>query len=416
MIGTSAAEPLPGLSALRPGPGSTDRELEDALADVRSALSAGQTVGSLFRGAHRDLALGSAQKRDVAAGRLLGLDEAGVPFVAGSRDEAATQIVAVRTSPVAELDPLAPEWTRALKTRSTRGPFVNAFGENVWIDTFLLPRLVNLQVRTAFGRQRLIARMPIRGALTAGSRLKLTAGSLWLPARELVPGRTPEEFVGLRIGGGTVEITGTPSASGDTISVAGRWQIVFKLRLASPPSPQPTTGPGSDATNAKITLPNSLTLVFASGHPATVQLANAEATAWGSSIRFARTLRALGEALRICRGTFEHLVDRPIGCDQAVRLGAAGDGDVRTGSWRSGGRWVSLAGARRNSEGELGWARQAGRRAQGRPVACSRDAARVAIGQPGGGGSGAPSIRLPTRFHLGRAWKSPAPWARSSSI
>ena len=291
------ADLLQPLSALRTSKSVTQSDLDAALRDVRASADGGQSPASILSGAHRDVLLGgttasvphAADAIRLAAAALEPFGAAAVATVPLPGGAASRSLVSVRTSPIAEADPLAPAWTRGLKPSVSRGPFVNAAGERFWIDTFLLPELVDVVVQTGIpGASRLLARLPLRRGLVPAARRRLAAGSVWFPANVLVQGRPPAEFVGTRVTGGLLELEGVASASGSTITLAGAWRMKLVLQLDAPPNPAPAAGPGADATKAVVTLPATVTIALDAARALTIDLADGSAAAFGTTVAFAR--------------------------------------------------------------------------------------------------------------------------------
>ena len=172
-------------------------------------------------------------------------------------------LVRVRALPVAAADPLARDWSRAQTPNATRGPFVNDAGQRFWIDTFVLPELVDIVAATGIaGAARLLARLPLRRGRAPVRRRQLAAGSVWLSANVLVKNRPPSEFVGARVTGGSLELQGVSSVSGSVITLGGAWRMKIVLKLAAPPTSAATTGPGVDAADAVVTLPAAVTITL----------------------------------------------------------------------------------------------------------------------------------------------------------
>ena len=283
-----ALNPLETLGPLRAARGASERDLTAALTDVRAALDAGQARRSMLAGAHRDLAAGRALHREMDGRLLLELERADPIAPDPAPGQAPSSLVAVRSSPIVHLDPLAPEWARTMRPHASRGPFVNDLGERFWIDTFLLPRLVSIVVHTGvLGRPRLLAKVTVRG--DAGPRVALGAGSLWLSARELVGTRPAGEFVGFRISGGTMELDGLVSATADTLTLSGAWSFRLKVAPDAPRHPARAEGPGADATEARVTLPDDVTIALGATHPAQVTCGRLRARAYGSDVQLRRT-------------------------------------------------------------------------------------------------------------------------------
>ncbi|MDQ6916327.1 MAG: hypothetical protein M3023_00725 [Pseudomonadota bacterium] len=201
--------------------------------------------------------------------------------------------ISVRTAPLAAADPLAPQWARAMRPSATRGPFVNALGERFWIDTFAITRLVTIEAQTgAPNVTRILARVPMSRRPAVALRRRLSAGSVWLPARVLVPGRPDNEFVGVRIRGGTIRLDGIANAADATITLGGAWRLDLQLQLDAPANPGPAAGPGADAAEASITLPASVALKLDHTGAMTIDVAAASATAYDTSFDLERSADA----------------------------------------------------------------------------------------------------------------------------
>ncbi len=292
-------DPLLVLGSLRPEHGATRRDLDEALRDVRAALDGGQNTESLGGTAQRDLSLvqTAASRSSTAIADLPGPTPfpgttltARSPAVSLDTAVTARTVVRIRTLPLVDVDPLAPAWSRAMRPSASHGPFVNELGERFWIDTFLLPRLVTVFAQAGpLNVARVIARLPLSRRLTATVRRRLGGGSVWLPAQILVPGRPPDEFVGVGIRGGTVELDGITASTNSSITLGGNWKFLLHLQLNAPQNPSPSSGPGTDATHAVVNLPATMTLALDSTGTMTVGLGNSSATAYGSAFDLSRT-------------------------------------------------------------------------------------------------------------------------------
>jgi hypothetical protein len=289
MADTLKPDPLSTLGTLLADHGVTHRELDEALRDVRSALEGGQKATSLFNATHRDLSL-----LETIVSRLplavAGVTSPEVPF---DSTVTARTVVNIRTSPLLNADPLAPAWSRGLHPSATRGPFVNELGERFWIDTFLLPALVTISAQTGpFNIQRMIARVPLGRGVIATARRRLGSGTVWLPAQILVHGRPTNEFVGVRIRGGSLQLDGITASSSSTITLGGSWRFVMRLQLAAPSNPTPAEGSGSDAAHAVVNLPATMTLTLDASGKMTVELDNSNATVYGTAFALNRNAGA----------------------------------------------------------------------------------------------------------------------------
>jgi len=287
-------DPLLALSALRTSGNATQSDLDAALHDIRTTVSSGQSWSSILSGAHHDVLLASrtasvphvAESLRPAASVVprFGMPVPIEPLPAGV---AGRRLVSVRTLPVAAADPLARDWSRAQTPNATRGPFVNDAGQRFWIDTFVLPELVDIVATTGIaGAARLLARLPLRRGRPPVRRRQLAAGSVWLSANVLVKNRPPSEFVGVRVTGGSLELQGVSSVSGSVVTLGGAWRMKIVLKLAAPSTPAPTTGPGVDAANAVVTLPVTVAIALDASGALSIDLAEAKANAYGTTVDF----------------------------------------------------------------------------------------------------------------------------------
>jgi hypothetical protein len=287
-------DPLLALSALRTSGTATQSDLDAALHDIRTTVSSGQSWSSILSGAHHDVLLASrtasvphvAESVRPAASVVprFGMPIPIEPLPAGV---AGRRLVSVRTLPVAAADPLARDWSRAQTPNATRGPFVNDAGQRFWIDTFVLPELVDIVATTGIaGAARLLARLPLRRGRPPVRRRQLAAGSVWLSANVLVKNRPPSEFVGARVTGGSLELQGVSSVSGSVVTLGGAWRMKIVLKLVAPPQPAPATGPGVDAANAVVTLPATVTITLDASGALSIDLAEAKANAYGTTVDF----------------------------------------------------------------------------------------------------------------------------------
>jgi len=262
----STADAFLSLGALRPGERTSDSDLASAMREVSAATEAGQPAMSLFAGIHRDLAGGETVSR----------------FPVGLR-----RIVSVRSSPSRAIDPLA-SWTRVMRPATTRGPFVNELGEQFWIDTFVLPKLSAIMAENQFGQRTLVARLPMVGPHVAGARQRLGAGTVWLPARVRARGRAADEFVGIRITGGDLRVSGPATPEDAALIVKSGWEIELGLALEHAAAPEPVDGPGADATAARVELPETAVITLGPSGVRSIVVPAARATVYGQSLAVSR--------------------------------------------------------------------------------------------------------------------------------
>jgi len=286
---------IAALLGLRADSDTSKQELDRALSDLHASVAAGQSVASAIGGAQATaLGIQSVAQTLAATGRTDLAARLGV-FAHGAEEVLAPNattrmLVNVRTTPIAAADPLAPAWRRAMKPGASRGPFVNATGVRFWIDTFALPQLVTIVAQIGIApTPRVIARVALKRSVRPGGRRSIAAGSVWIAANALVKGRPDNEFVGVRVRGGTLDLTGVGSATANVITLVGAWQAKLALKLDPPPNPTPGSDPGADASHASVTLPATATFTFAAGSAPAIDVADANGTAFDTDIAFTRS-------------------------------------------------------------------------------------------------------------------------------
>jgi hypothetical protein len=75
-----------------------------------------------------------------------------------------------------------------------------------------------------------------------------------------------DEFIGLRVRGGSVRMTGATHPDPTRIVLQGAWSIDFELALDLPAGPVAPTQTGQDAAQVRMTDPRTVRLTF-SGRP-----------------------------------------------------------------------------------------------------------------------------------------------------
>lgn len=325
---------LASIGPLRPSGHATERDLGAALKDVQRALDAGQSTRSMT----------SALQFGALPPSFDGADD---PFagsahaVTRATDTARESILTyVRSAPTARADALAPSWARGFKPAATRGPFLDARGLRMWIDTFVLPRALTIQTQSLFGGPaRFLVRLPLGTRPSPTPRRRLGPGSVWLPAQVLVPGRPANEFVGVEISGGTVAWGGIVRTDVDSITLSGAWKVVLRLRLRAPANPAPGPGPGIDASQAVVALPATVTITIDATAPLAIAFSDATATAYAADVDIARSKEppfhdALSRSVVIPGGTVSTPFD--VSASRSTLFKLAGAGAVARDGWSLG--------------------------------------------------------------------------------
>ena len=295
------------VGSLRPAKGTSARQLHDALADVELALAGGQTgdllLPPLQRPLHATILAAHDRRFEAfpisAARRLVDRIERPQPLPSRPTNQPVSALAAVRTMPVSiAAGPLTPEWARGQAPSRTHGPFLNQRDEPVWIDIFRPVKLVHLLwSRNPLLPPRLMALLPMRStAAPARGGIRLAAGSAWLPTALLAPGRPANEFIGVKIKGGTLTLSGPSQSQAQSITVSGTWKANLQLNL-DVPAPGSAAVPvsasgndvGVDAKNAQVGLPASLGLEFGSAGLTALALADSSLKAYGNAATLKRS-------------------------------------------------------------------------------------------------------------------------------
>ena len=309
----SAAWPHEIVGSLRPAKGTSEKQLREALADVELALEGGQTGDLLLSPLHRPLlsvVLAARERRaeafpssillPAAAQRILQREQTTAQPARRAPQAAAkplANLAAVRTLPLdIAAGPLTPEWARGQAPIRSHGPFLNQRNEAIWIDIFRPIKLVSLLwQQSPHLPAKLLALLPMRTtALPARGGLRLAAGSAWIPTTLLVPARPGNEFIGVKIKGGTLALSGTSQSHDQSIVVSGTWSANLQLTLDVPGAGAAASaaGVGVDAKNAQVGLPATFGLQFASSGLKSIALADSTLKAYGNSATLKRSAGA----------------------------------------------------------------------------------------------------------------------------
>ena len=311
-MGWTMAEPLEStewpteiVGSLRPAKGTSAKQLQDALADVELALAGGQTADLFVSPLHRPLHAAILAARDrrmeafpnsavlpAAARQVVERVERPPPFLPRPTNQPVSALAAIRNLPLNIVaGPLTPQWARGQAPSRTHGPFLNQRDEPVWIDIFRPVKLVSLLwSRNSLLPPRLMALLPMRSTtLPARGGIRLAAGSAWLPTSLLVPGRPADEFFGVKIKGGTLDLSGQSQSQAQSITMSGSWKAGLQLNLDMPEAGGATVSAsagannvGGDAKNAQIALPANLGLQFGSAGLTALALAESSLKAYGN--------------------------------------------------------------------------------------------------------------------------------------
>ena len=123
-------------------------------------------------------------------------------------------------------------------------------------------------------------------------QLALGPGNVLLNGQQVAANSPANSVTGFRIKSGTLTFPANITVVSGVIHVAPTETIELDATLDPPPAPAPVTGPGADATAAVVTLPASLTIVFAPAGGQITKLSAFSAKVYGTSVSLTRIASA----------------------------------------------------------------------------------------------------------------------------
>jgi hypothetical protein len=189
-----------------------------------------------------------------------------------------------------------PAWGRGAAIDRTLGPFTSVDGRRFWFDFYRLARLIPMYL-AGDSLPAILFYVPHRGpgdllpiADAPALRHELAGSSFWIRADLLAPAAPAGGYIGLRIGGGQLELEARPmNVDGKlTLPVGARCRVHLAL-LTETAGGGPPGQAGVDAARAALVLPSAVSFELAAGHAAVVRLASASWTLYDQPIDFAST-------------------------------------------------------------------------------------------------------------------------------
>jgi hypothetical protein len=163
------------------------------------------------------------------------------------------------------------------------GPFIVNGGAEIWFDIFFAARrLVVIEAGASTPALVLTkARPPVVGS--SSTTIDIEPGTVWVRG-DFIDGSLPAgAFVGVKVSGGLVELTGSVTVNGDTVEVSSSLHGKLQLELA-----KDTEAPAVErrlSSGTKVNLPKSLLLKFGPGSTQ-AKGATGKAQAWGQTFKF----------------------------------------------------------------------------------------------------------------------------------
>jgi hypothetical protein len=182
-----------------------------------------------------------------------------------------------------------PEWAVGTAPTESFGPFVDEHGLKVWFDIYLPAALVSF---TFSGASAPVLRATVRRTLIGTQSYRLQAGSIWIASSVIAKVAALQGYyTGLRITGGSVELSQAATVSNGTVALAPTATVNVHLDL-DPPAVSSAAGiAGVDAAEATVQLPKTLDLIFQL-QSSTVRPGPASCTIFGCETDFTPTGQA----------------------------------------------------------------------------------------------------------------------------
>ena len=176
-----------------------------------------------------------------------------------------------------------PEWGTGMAPSASYGPFVSEHGLDVWFDLFQPVRFVSVFFA---GSPNPVLRVPIWGTITGRQSYRIEAGSAWIASNLIARVAALQGYyTGLKITGGSLDLSQVAVASGDSIIIPGSATASLHLDLDQAAAPHIPQAAGIDAAEAAVQLPERLDLQF---HllATTVAGGDASCTVFGCQVDF----------------------------------------------------------------------------------------------------------------------------------
>jgi len=153
-----------------------------------------------------------------------------------------------------------PEWATGMAPSASYGPFLDEHGFHVWFDLFEPTRLISVFFA---GLSIPLLRVPIWGTITGRQSYRIEAGSVWIASNLIARvGELQGYYTGLKIRGGTLDLSQAATASGDHIVIPAGATASLHLDLDAAAAPSAAQHAGIDAVEAIVQLPTRFGLTF----------------------------------------------------------------------------------------------------------------------------------------------------------
>ncbi len=262
---------------LRPSPGISRQQWEQAQVAVARAVAAGQAVPISLATSVRP----AVDRLAISAEHRAGLESAAASVIR-QPVETPEFLVQRREVPIpgVGIPNVTPDWASGWLPDSTIGPFLDAVDRPVWIDVFHIVRQTAL-VRSAGAAPFLT--FPLQGPALNSDHFTLPEGSVWIASQQIASGAPAGGYTGLRIKSGSLTFTQPLTVAGAEIIVPAGVTCTLALKL-DPGTVNSGAGPGEDARRAEMEPPTSVTFEFSPAGARIRSVDKARLRAYGSTV------------------------------------------------------------------------------------------------------------------------------------
>ncbi len=179
----------------------------------------------------------------------------------------------------------SPSWARGAKPEFTIGPLSGVDGRNFWFDFYFYEKLIPVYISGDTSPIMLVPLSLFIFQLNTNT-YKVAEGSIWLRADLFAIGLASNQYAGLNINSGTLNLSSSHPIINNILTIAATESFNISLELNNTFAATGSSNFGIDARNSVINLPSSIELQFASGKFNVAQLSDSNWTLYGDQRNF----------------------------------------------------------------------------------------------------------------------------------
>lgn len=228
----------------------------------------------------------------------------------------------------------APRWAGGRRPDRTVGPLLDDSGRDIWFDVYLPIEATSVTRggdTTPFLRFQRMGRLP-----GSGTRLRLTAGTVWMRADLFTRDAPADRYVGLVVSSGTLTFSQPPRWDANGLRIDSRDRIEMTLELKGGEKPGEKDGRGADGEACAVDPPAKVVVTFDPRGAALGEAAGMEAVGLGVRLSLgpARAPAVWNDALDRLVFPFESRTRRfKPGRGRSSIAEITGDAEIRSAGW-----------------------------------------------------------------------------------